>query len=219
MGRICLNGRDLRTLSRKELSQSVSYLPQSGFPQGGLTVFEMVLLGRLHNLSWRVSSTEFDCVQSLLDEMGLTSLAGRMLSELSGGQAQLISLAQALIREPAALLLDEPTSNLDLRHQFEICTRIREMTDSRSMITVVSLHDLNLAARFADRIVVLRAGMIYATGSPSQVFTSQMMADVYQVDAEITSNADGFPCLTVSGPAMNPSFSSDSTTTLRNDRA
>lgn len=199
-GRVTLNGRCLSTFSRRELSQSIGYLPQSSFHRGRLTVFEVVLLGRLYDLSWRVSRSDIKRVQALLDEMSLTSLAGCMIHELSGGQAQLVAIAQALIREPSALLLDEPTSNLDLRYQFEVCSRIREITRVRGMITVISLHDLNLAACYADRIVVLREGTIYTAGTPSQVFTNQMMADVYHVDAEITRDASGLPRIAVRGP-------------------
>jgi len=202
-GRVSLNGRDLSTFSHQERSQSISYLPQSDFHRGKLTVFEMVLLGRLHDLSWRISPSEIDSVQELLDEMSLGILASNMIDELSGGQAQLVALAQALIRGPAALLLDEPTSNLDLRHQFEVCTRIREMTRSRKMMTIISLHDLNLAARYADRIVVLNQGSIYAVGVPSKVLTAQMMSDVYHVDAEIKWDPSGLPHLVVRGPLVN----------------
>ncbi|WP_010585476.1 ABC transporter ATP-binding protein [Schlesneria paludicola] len=201
-GHISLMGRSIREYSRREISQAIGYLPQAGFHRGGLTVFETVLLGRLHDLSWRISSTDAQCVHSLLEEMALTSVANRMIQELSGGQAQLVAIAQALIRHPSILLLDEPTSNLDLRRQFEICSRIQQITKSRGVITVISLHDLNLAARFADHIAVLRDGAIYAAGTPSDVLTAKMMADVYQVDTEVTHDSSGNPTVFVRGPSL-----------------
>lgn len=207
-GEVFLNGRSLREYSRRDISRMIGYLPQAGFYRGGLTVFETVLLGRLHDLGWRVSATDTQSVQALLDEMTLTDVANRMIQELSGGQAQLVAIAQALIRNPSVLLLDEPTSNLDLRRQFEVCSRIQQITKSRGVVTVISLHDLNLAARYADRIVVLRDGTTYAVGTPAEVLNTKMMSDVYQVDTEITHDASGRPTVFVRGPRLEtPSVS------------
>ncbi|WP_437229236.1 ABC transporter ATP-binding protein [Planctomicrobium sp. SH661] len=200
VGQVILKGRDLSTLSRREVSKSISYLPQTDFQRGRFTVFETVLLGRLHDLSWRVSSTDIDRVERLLEEMALSSLSDRMLYELSGGQTQMVALAQAMIREPDVLLLDEPTSNLDLRHQLEVCTRIREITRTRNMITVISIHDLHLAARYGDRVVVLREGEVYGAGSPMQMITPRMMAEVYGVDAVVSWDDAGLSRLVVRGP-------------------
>ena len=190
-GQLTFNEQPVSQYSRRDLSQLISYLPQSGFRPGELTVFETVLLGRLHDLSWRVSEAEIARVHAQLAELELSSLADRMIHELSGGQAQLVAIAQALIRDPKVLMLDEPTSSLDLRHQFEVCSRIRELTISRGLISLVSVHDLNLAARYADRIVVLREGKIHACGTPAEVLTAQMMAEVYQVDAEVAQDNQG----------------------------
>ncbi len=205
-GQITFDARPLTDFSRKDLSRVISYLPQAGINGGSLSVFEVVLLGRLHDLSWRVSAADIARVQVLLEELSLSDLAGRMFRELSGGQAQRVLIAQALIREPAVLLLDEPTSNLDLLHQFEVCTRILELTQSRGMITVVTMHDLNLASRFADQMVVLNAGEIHSVGTPMQVLTPEMMAEVYRVDVEIKTNESGCPHIIVRGPQSTPSW-------------
>lgn len=208
-GQVSLNGRSIRELSRREISQIVGYLPQSGFNRGGLTVFETVLLGRLHQLGWRVSSSDADCVHALLEEMSLTNVAHRMIDELSGGQAQLVAIAQALVRKPSVLLLDEPTSNLDLRRQFEVGSRIQQITKTRNVVTVVSMHDLNLAVRYADSMAVLKEGALYAMGTPTEVLTAEMMADVYQVEADVSQDARGRPTVFVRGPSMGrPSISS-----------
>ncbi|WP_373650612.1 ABC transporter ATP-binding protein [Schlesneria sp. DSM 10557] len=202
-GQVSLNGRLIREMSRREISQAVGYLPQTGFSRGELTVFETVLLGLLHNLGWRVSSSDAQSVYSLLDEMSLAPLADRFIGELSGGQAQLVAIAQALIRKPAILLLDEPTSNLDLRRQFEVSSLIRQITKSRSLVTVISMHDLNLAARYADWIAVLKEGEVYAMGTPVEVLTAEMMAEVYDVDAIVNRDGSGVPSIYVSGAGTN----------------
>jgi iron complex transport system ATP-binding protein len=199
-GFVTLDGRPVQEYPRQELAQRIGYLPQSDFRRGGLTVFETVLLGRLHDLSWRVSSSEIQRVETLLAELSLDSLSGRAIGELSGGQAQLVAIAQVLIRDPAVLLLDEPTSNLDLRRQFEICSRIRDLTDTLGISTLISIHDLHLAARYADRIIVLHQGRIHSSGTPAKILTNEMMADVYQLETEVSLDMLGFPSLRIHGP-------------------
>ncbi|WP_437201256.1 ABC transporter ATP-binding protein [Planctomicrobium sp. SH664] len=200
-GAVNFNGQHLANLSRENRARLLSYLPQADLSRGGLTVFETVLLGRLHDLSWRVSAGEIARVQTLLDEFSLTAVAGRRMGELSGGQSQLVALAQALIREPSVLLLDEPTSNLDLRHQFEVCERLCQLTRSRGLTTILSLHDLNLAARFADSVVVLHRGSVYATGTPAEVLTVRTLLEVYGVAADVSVDSAGRPHVTVLGPS------------------
>lgn len=206
-GRVFLNGRSLRELARREISQAVSYLPQAGFSRGRLTVFETVLLGLLNHLGWRVAASDVQRVRDLLEEMSLTPVADRMIEELSGGQAQLVAIAQALVRKPTILLLDEPTSNLDLRRQFEVSRRIHQITQSRDVVTVISMHDLNLAARYADSIAVLKHGELYAVGSPTEVLTTEMMAEVYEVEADLALDDSGCPTVCVRNPRKDRPFS------------
>ena len=127
-GNVSLAEDDTARLSSLRQTEAVSYLPQNLSTQATLTVFEAVLLGRLHKLRWRVGSDDVSIVEQLLEEFGLNDLAVRNITELSGGQLQMVSIAQALARQPHVLLLDEPTSNLDLQHQFEICSIIAKLT-------------------------------------------------------------------------------------------
>lgn len=202
-GRVRINERDVGGLNAGEAASLIGYLPQAFSPRAVLTVFETVLLGRQHQLGWRITPEDTRRVEQLLDEMGISSLAGRYINELSGGQAQMVAIAQALVREPSFLLLDEPTSNLDLRRQFEVCALIRELTAARGISTAIALHDLNMAAKYADEVFVLENGSIRCSGSPAAVLTREMLAAVYRVDAGLDYDLDGRPVITIMGPTAD----------------
>ncbi len=195
-GTVRLDGRDVRSVPVAERSRIISYLPQDLSTQAVLTVVESALLGRLHGLGWRPDEQDLRVVAGLLDELGLSDLAERSVTELSGGQRQMVALAQALAREPDVLLLDEPTANLDLEHQFEIGSLMRRLTASRGMTTAMALHDLNVAARFADVVYVLRDGAVHSHGPATEVMTVSMIASVYHVNARVTACPDGRPLVT-----------------------
>ena len=195
-GSLRFDGRHLSHYSRGEIQDVISYLPQDNTNHAVLTVYETVLLGRLNSLSWRVSDEDLEISMGIMEDVGIASLARRPLNELSGGQQQMVHIAQALVRNPQIFLMDEPTSNLDLAHQFEIFSFIKSLTVKRGLTTLVALHDLNMAARFADRIVVLDRGKIVASGEPVEVLTADMIRRVYGVHARITTDADGLPLVT-----------------------
>ena len=190
-GWIQLDGRDLRQHSREEITEKVGYLPQESPVNAVLTVFEAVLLARKHTLSWRVSDDDLQSVTRVLENLDIEDLSTRFLNELSGGQKQMVSIAQALVREPDVLLMDEPTSSLDLQRQLEVLELIREITAQREIITLISLHDLNMAARYADHFVVMDKGTVYASGDGHQVLTPDMLRDVYGVEATVLASPDG----------------------------
>jgi len=198
-GRVLLDGRPLRDYRCAERTAAISYLPQDLSTRAVLTVFEVVLLGRLHRLGWHVSREDAERVAALLEEFGIADLSARYVTELSGGQLQLVTIAQALAREPQVLLLDEPTSNLDLRHQFEIGARIREITESRGISTALSVHDINMAARMADVVYVLEGGRVRCSGPPDAVLTEEMIASVYGVSAHVSRDDGGRPLVTPVG--------------------
>ena len=190
-GSIQLDGRDIRQHSREEITRKVSYLPQESPVNAVLTVFEAVLLARKHNLSWRVSDADLHAVTLVLGNLDIEELSTRFLNELSGGQKQMVSIAQALVREPSVLLMDEPTSSLDLQRQLEVLDLIRRVTADREIITLISLHDLNLAARYAANFVVMDHGTVYASGEGGEVLTPEMLRDVYGVNATVLTSPDG----------------------------
>ena len=187
--------------SHGRLQDLALYLPQDLPPSSSLTVFEVVLLARQHRRggTWRVPAEAVRNVDDTLTRIGLDGLALRPLSALSGGQRQLVGIAQALVRRPAVLLLDEPTSNLDLRNQLHLLGLVRALAADTPAAVVVSIHDLSLAARFADRIAVLHGGGVHSCGSPAEVLTPDMLRDVYGVDATVTRGADGVPTVAARG--------------------
>ncbi len=193
-----LDGKDVETTGRQLWSSKVCYMPQSFTCNAALTVFEIVLLARKHRNGWSVSDEDIAIVARMLRELNIEHLAQTYVSELSGGQQQMVSIAQSLVRTPKVLLLDEPTSALDLRHQLEILHHIRRITLDRQIVTIVALHDLNLAARFAERILLMREGRIIAQGSAADVLSLEELGKTYGVDIELQTTRNGVLCVAAS---------------------
>ena len=187
-GDILLDGENLGKFKKRDLAKKVSYLPQESSSRALITVFEAVLLGRLQTLSWRVGEEDLNLALKALQNLEIDDLATRYLDELSGGQKQMVSIAQAIVREPKVFLLDELTSNLDLRHELEILDLITDISAEKDITTVIVLHDLNLAARYADSIVVLKEGKVFASGKADNVLTPEMLRSVYGVEARVKSD-------------------------------
>lgn len=194
-GAVLLDGQDVRTISEKEMNRQVGYLTQENPTRAVLSVFEAVLLGRMHSLSWKVRQEELARVWATIEEIGIVDLAARYLNELSGGQKRMVAIAQTLVREPRVLLLDEPTSNLDLQHQLEVLELIRDLTRRKGISTLVTLHDLNMVARYTDELIILREGRIYAAGRPAEVLTEENIESAYGVKARVVLDEDGIPVI------------------------
>ena len=171
----------------------VGYMPQDNAPRAALTAFEVVLLGRLHSLAFRVAAHDLEAAEAALSEVGVAALATRPIGELSGGQRQLVFLAQVLAADPQVLLLDEPTSALDIAHQLHVLDMLRAATARRGLTTIVVLHDLNAAARVADRVALMREGRLLGTGTPNAVLTPPMLRDAYAVEVCILTGPDEHP--------------------------
>jgi iron complex transport system ATP-binding protein len=198
-GDISIDGKKISETNKNEVKRLISYLPQENSSRAMLTVFEAVLLGRIESLSWRVGKDDLDLTLDALRELGIENLASRYLYELSGGQKQMVSMAQVLVRQPKLLLLDEPLNGLDLRHELETLELIRKITSQRKITTVIALHNLNLVARYADKVAILKEGHIKAYGEPLEVLTSNIIGMVYGVHCRIT-NDDGFLQITPISP-------------------
>lgn len=193
-GDILLDGVDLQGLSLAERSRRVTYMPQT-LPQGvALTVLEAVVSALraspgMDGVIGRETAAEL--AVGILERCGIADLGLRGLDALSGGQRQLAALAQAIARRPRLLLLDEPTSALDLNHALRVMKLVRELAREDAMTVVMVLHDLQAAARAADRIVMLSNGAVAADGPPVQAVTAASLAAVYQVRARVWSDAQG----------------------------
>jgi len=170
---------------------ALGYMPQDQQTQAALSVLEVVLLGRLRQLRLKVQADDLNAVRQVLHRLGLAALAGRDVRELSGGQRQMVFLAQALVAEPQVLLLDEPISALDICHQLDVLQVVREMTLQQGLTTLLVLHDLNAAARFCDDVALLQNGQLLACGSPAQVLTVAHVARAFGVEAEALCCLDG----------------------------
>ncbi|MBL8589767.1 MAG: ABC transporter ATP-binding protein [Methylobacteriaceae bacterium] len=174
----------------------IGYMPQDEGRRPALTALEVVLLGRMRGLGFRVADADLDAAEAMMAELAIAGFAERLVGELSGGQRQLVYLAQALVAEPDALLLDEPTSALDMRHQLDVLASVRRLTRSRGLACLLVLHDLNAAARFSDRIAVLHEGRLACCAPPEEALTAARIAEVFGVEAAIGRAPDGRPTVT-----------------------
>lgn len=185
-GQVLLNNTDLSQQNFEQRAQQVVYLPQSLPAAVHLRVFESVLVAANATLKATQSAViHADDIMTLLDKLGIAHLAMRFLDELSGGQKQLVGLAQALIRRPTLLLLDEPLSALDLNYQYHVMQLIKEQTEQQQMISVIVLHDLNVAMQHSHECVLLHKGQVLAQGQVGEVITPPNLATAYGVTTRI----------------------------------
>lgn len=171
----------------------MAYMSQDMPDISGTTVLEVMLLGRVRTLSVHVTEEDIDKSYSALETLGIEDLAARDVSELSGGQCQMVMIAQCLVADPDLIILDEPMNNLDLRRELTMFDAVGRITRERGATTLMVLHDINFASRFADGVVVMRDGSVYGTGAPGDMITEGMIRDVYGVEAEVGRYPDGRP--------------------------
>jgi iron complex transport system ATP-binding protein len=192
-GHIALDGMELGPLHQAERMRHIGYLPQALPQSSSLIVYETLLAAaRASRIKDDRSESEAAIVRAL-DRLDLRSLALRRLDELSGGQRQMVGLAQVMVREPRLLLLDEPTSALDLRWQLKVLQSVRQLTLERSAICLVAIHDLNLALRYCDRVIVLHEGRVLAAGEPAKVMSGDLLRAAYGIEARVERCSHGYP--------------------------
>jgi iron complex transport system ATP-binding protein len=186
-GACLLDGHAVHRLPTREVARVLGLLPQQPHCPEGITVVDLVARGRQpHRAALaRWSSTDDAAVTAALEMTGTLALADRPVDELSGGQRQRVWVALALAQQPEVLLLDEPTTFLDVAHQIELLDLLYELRLERGTTVVMVLHDLNLAARYADHLVAMRDGRVVASGTPADVVTPELVREVFGLDAQV----------------------------------
>jgi len=182
-GSVIISEQDVFKLNSDEIAKLLGYVPQR-VEAARLTVFDTILMGRKPYIKWRVGDNDVRIVDSAIKMLSLQHLSLRCIDQLSGGELQKVSIARALVQEPEVLLLDEPTSSLDLKNQLEILHAVKNIVKGHSVTAVMTMHDLNTALRFADKYIFLKDGQIFAHGGQECV-TPNVIHAVYDVHVEI----------------------------------
>ena len=180
-GTVLIDGIPIESLNRRQLATLVAVLPQLPVVPGEIAVLDLVVMGRTPHLGFlqQESRVDFEIARNALSLVGVEHLAGRALRELSGGERQLVLLARAIAQQSPVILLDEPTTSLDIGHQIDLFRLVRDLALRERRAVLAALHDLTLAALYCDRVVLLSRGAVLATGRPADVFTGEALAAVY----------------------------------------
>jgi len=200
-GKILLDGQDVKRLSRQDLARLLAVVPQMPLLPSAFTAFEIVLMGRNPHLGLFQYEKQKDLAIAwrAMEKTGTQSLAKRRVGELSGGEIQSLLIARALTQETKAILLDEPTANLDIGRQLEALDLIKALCREDNLVVLAALHDLNLAAQYCDWLILINNGQIYAEGTPSEVITADNIAAVYGAESCVYNHpANGLPCVLLS---------------------
>jgi iron complex transport system ATP-binding protein len=186
-GRILLGGNSLAAIPRNELARLIGVVPQNPSLPDTFTVFEVVILGRNPHLGLLAGETARDMavVWQAMEKTGITHLAKRRIGELSGGEKQRVTIARVLAQEPQVILMDEPTANLDISQQMDILDLITGLCREKNTVVLIAIHDLNIAAQYCTRIIMLKNGQIYAEGTPAEVVTAENVREVFGADTTI----------------------------------
>ncbi|WP_137994165.1 ABC transporter ATP-binding protein [Streptomyces vilmorinianum] len=202
-GAVLLDGEELAKIPTKRIAQQIGLLPQSPVAPEAITVADLVSRGRQPHQAWWKQWSEEDerAVVDAMERTDVTALAERSVDELSGGQRQRVWIAMALAQETDLLLLDEPTTYLDISHQVEVLDLVRRLNVARGRTVVVVLHDLNQAARYADHLVAMKAGRVVAEGHPDDIVTADLVRDVFGLDSVVVPDpVTGSPLVVPGAP-------------------
>jgi iron complex transport system ATP-binding protein len=199
-GKILLDGEDIRGIPRRRLAGILGVVPQMPLLPSAFTAFEVVLMGRNPHLGLfqYEGPRERGIARQAMERTLTLDLASRRVGELSGGEIQCLLIARVLVQETKAILLDEPTANLDIGRQVEIMNLIKNLCRANNMTVLAALHDLNLAAQYCDRLILINNGMVHAQGTPAEVITPQNITEVYGTENCVYSHpANGLPAVLV----------------------
>ncbi len=189
-GSILIDRKEITKMKRMDVARNIAYVPQNSLRIFPNNVVDTVLMGRRPHLGWLSSDDDEEKVWDVLRMLGIEDLGMSNFNELSGGQQQKALLARALVQEAEVLLLDEPTSNLDIWHQLDVMNIIRNLVDKKVITALMAVHDLNLASRYSDRMIMMKGGRIVAAGAPSDVLTPENIESVYNVEAAVRRQSE-----------------------------
>ncbi|MEG0753265.1 MAG: ABC transporter ATP-binding protein [Angelakisella sp.] len=184
-GTVCMDGENLLQMPNREIAKRMAFVAQT-IPNMQMTVHDVVMLGRRPYMQWGFTEDDHRIVHEAMERLGLLSMRGRFLNQLSGGERQKVILARALAQQPNMLLLDEPTSSLDLQNQYQVLETVRGICHDTGISAIVVIHDLNLALRFCDQFLLLKDGVVYGCGDVNTL-NRQAILDVYGVNADVIS--------------------------------
>ncbi|MFI6686170.1 ABC transporter ATP-binding protein [Streptomyces sp. NPDC050485] len=207
-GAVLLDGTELARIPTRKIAQSIGLLPQSPAAPEAITVADLVSRGRQPHQHWWQQWSQADelAVTDAMERTDVAALADRPVDELSGGQRQRVWIAMALAQETDVLLMDEPTTYLDIAHQVEVMDLVRQLNHERGRTVVMVLHDLNQAARYADHLVAMKAGRIVAEGRPEDVVTADLVRDVFGLDSVVVPDPVTGSPLVVPGAPYSPAL-------------
>lgn len=191
-GRVTIDGVDVLELTYKDIAKRIAYVPQASGETFAMTVMDTVLMGRYPHSGYAVTKEDLNIAADCLRKMHMGEYALRMFNELSAGQHQRVMIARGLAQMPELLMLDEPTSNLDIYHQIYTMKLLRDIAHERGIMVLVICHDLNIASRFSDRVIMFCKGRVHSDGTSEEVLTAKTIQDVYDVRADIVP-VDGRP--------------------------
>lgn len=184
-GKVMINGMDISSMNRNAIARTVAYVAQKN-EMTNAAVFDCVLLGRTPYIKWTIGQDDIDLCDQVIDQLGIGHLKLRNVDQLSGGEMQKVMLARALVQKPKVLLLDEPTSNLDPRNQYEMLALVRKIAKEQGITVLIVIHDLNLALRYCDRFYFLKDKVGFSYGGIETV-TAETIQTVYGIPAKIAT--------------------------------
>ena len=182
-GAVLVDERDTRSMKRADIAKRIGYVAQRG-EVSRMTVYDLVLLGRRPWVRWGMSERDHRLTERVIDLMGLSDLALRYADQISGGEFQMVQIARALVQEPRVIVLDEPTSNLDISNQHRLLAMMERIVASNPMASIMAIHDINLSIRYSNKLILMKDGTIYAAGG-REIITPENMREVYHIDVHV----------------------------------
>ncbi len=205
-GSITLDEKEISSMSQADIARKIAFIPNNSFSTFSITVSEVVMMGRFPISGWSPNDEDVDAVEEAIKLMNLEEFADRDIRELSAGQRQRVMIARGIVQEPEILILDEPTSNLDVKYQMEVMSFLHDLARAKNISVIAVCHDLNVTAAYADRICLMSEGHIIADGTPDQVLTVPNIHEAYKVDAQI-HNVNGNIHIAMVPPKINKPIS------------